>query len=241
MADGLIIGGLQYLCYALELGLLLLLLNRGYGRGLTALCFYVGGLFAVDSVVRPWFLHQYRLTSPQYFQAYWLTDALLTLGTFLLIYTFFLRTFSRDHETWAFIRPVLWLVLILVLALSCFAIKQHYAQPFTRFVYLFSQNLYFTGAVLNTVLYVMLQRRPESEPDLQLLVCGLGIQYAGSAATFALIRLTHNQNDTARLLAPYLAQVCTLAMLGTWFYAASRVFRTASRKLVSRPSVPVPV
>ena len=243
MPKGLVIDGLQYAGYVLELGLLVLLLGRGYARRLAALCFYVTAYFAVDAVLRPWTLHRYGAGSVAYFYSYWFSDALLSLCTFLLICALFQRACAHDQKIWNFIRPILLLVLAFIVADSAFALQRHYNDLFTAFIFVFNQNLYFTGAVLNTALFLMILRFDQADTrELELLVCGLGIQYAGPAADFALIHLLGNGNPVARALGLYLPPLCALAMLLVWFYATVYSPSAHSNDLTGeREGVPVPV
>lgn len=246
MSERLLTDGIQYAGYALELGLLLLLLVRpGCGARLTCLCLYVAALFGVDALVRPWVLGHYGWASRQYYYSYWLTDGVLAFGGFVLICALFMRACSRDRRALAFIRPVLVLALIFVLALSLFSIHDHQSTDrqarFSYFV-LVSQNLYFTSAVLNTLLYVWLLHMKESDWQLHLLVCGLGLQYAGPAAISALVHLSLARSPAANALFQYLSPVCALGMLAVWLYAVTRQpnsvtpgFRNTS------PSIPVTV
>ncbi len=212
---------LQYAGYALELGLLVALLVRGYASRLTALVLFVTIYFGVDALVRPWMLHHYGQASWPYFASYWFTELLLVLAAFLLICAFFRRACSQHREVWVFARPVLALVLLLVVAISCSAFSEHYHHLFSRYIYEFSENLYFSCAVLNTVLYLMLLRFEDADGQLPLLVCGLGIQCAGPAANSALAYLAGNQGPARALLA-YLSPLCALGMLAIWLYAVIR-------------------
>jgi hypothetical protein len=239
MPQALLTGVLQYAGYVLELGLLLVLLRRGYARRLTALVLFVAIYFGVDAVVRPWTLHHYGQSSRQYFNWYWFTEFLIVLAAFLLICAFFHRACSRHQNVWRFVRPVLALVLLLVLVVSCSAFTQHYNQLFTRYIYEFGENLWFSCVVLNTSLYLMLQRYHDTDEPLHLLVCGLGIQYAGPAANSALIYLMGNQGPTRALL-EYLSPLCALGMLVIWLYAVVREPRDVKSKL-SNTSQQVPV
>ncbi|HXJ94097.1 MAG TPA: hypothetical protein VMT20_14710 [Terriglobia bacterium] len=231
---------LAYVGYALEFGLLLVLLLRGYANRLTALVVFAATVFAVDAIARPWTLYHYGEKSHQYFVWYWFTELLLVLGIFLLICAFFRRACSRHQEMWAFMRPVLGLVLLLVLAISCSAFTQHYHQLRTSYIYEFSENLYFSCAVLNTLLYLMLLRFEDADRQLQLLVCGLGIQCAGPAANSALAYLAGNQGP-ARTLLEYLSPLCTLGMLALWLYAVIREPRDVKDPLNrAGQGIPVP-
>ena len=68
------------------------------------------------------------------------------------------------------------------------------ATSFTLFIIEFNQNLYFTCLVLNTLLYILLQQIDSADDELGLLVCGVGIQFAGPAATLALLTLTTGEH-----------------------------------------------
>ena len=233
-------GGLQYAGYALEFGLLVVLLMRGYASRLTALVVFVATLFGVDAVVRPWTLHHYGEKSHQYFVWYWFTEMLLVLSIFLLICALFRRACSHHPEAWAFLRPILGLVLVLVLVVSCSAFGQHYHQLFSKYIYEFGENLYFSCAVLNTALYLMLLRFQDADEQLPLLVCGLGIQCAGPAANSALAYLMGNQGP-ARVLLAYLSPACALGMLVIWIYAVVREPRRVKRHLPgTNQQIPVP-
>jgi hypothetical protein len=217
-----LVSGLQYGGYALELFLLIILLRRGYLRSLRSLCLFVGTLFAIDAGVRPLSLLMYGEHSRQYYNLYWLTDLILVLASFALICAFFRRACLRHHEVWKMVRPALAIVFILELAISTstFLRQYHHNLLATRFMYGFSQDLYFTCVVLNTVLYLMLEWFKDRDNLLHLLVCGLGIQYAGPAANTALYLVTSNSD--ARHLLAYLLPFCNAAMLAIWVYAVAR-------------------
>jgi hypothetical protein len=57
-----------------------------------------------------------------------------------------------------------------------------------------------------------------ADSELGLLVCGMGLQFAGPAASFALRHLTLGLGLTADLV-HFVGPLCTLGMLSTWFYA----------------------
>lgn len=242
MPEGLVLRGLQYAGYALEFGLLAFLLSRGFSQRPRWLCAYVAAFCSVDAVLRPWILYRYGASSREYYNVYWLSDALLVLATFLLLCAFFRRACSHAPELWAFLRPVLGLILLLVLGISAFTLSQHRNDLFTAYIFSFEQNLYFTCLVLNTALYVMLQWLGSSDRQLELLVCGLGVQYAGCAASFALVYLTHNLSDATRQASVYLSSVCDLARLAIWLFAVASVPRVGTPPLTGGTAeVPVPV
>jgi hypothetical protein len=96
------------------------------------------------------------------------------------------------------------------------------------FIIEFSQNLYFTCLVLNTLLYIMLQQIESVDDELGLLVCGVGIQFAGPAATLALLHLTAG-NDFTQPLNSVVMPLTTLGMLLTWSYAITLRWRLLDR------------
>jgi hypothetical protein len=211
-----LINGLQYAGYGVELTLLVLLLSPKRIKRFTALCAYVAALFGVDAVGRVWVLHHYGSKSTAYFYSYYLSDLLLALGVFLLLCALFRRA-CRDHEqVWKFIKPILIWVLLLVIFISAAALRHNFSHLFSTYIFEFNQDLYFVCLLLNTALYLMVQRF-KAESDLSLLVCGLGVQLAGPAAGWAFASLKGNG-----MILMYLSPICSLAMMGIWIYAITR-------------------
>jgi len=220
MLHGSLIRIFQYGGYGLEVALLVALLRRGYARTMAPLVVFVGAMFSIDAVLRPWTLLRYGAESKTYFYTYWCTEVLLLIAAFLLICAFFRRAFrDRDYEVWAFVRPILAMILLLILAVTGADILHHYRELFTsNYIWEFNQNLCFTCLVINTVLFLMMQRLKNSEVQLQLLVCGLGIQFAGPTANSALVHLTSSSHASV-IFFTYFSPCCALAMLGVWLYA----------------------
>ena len=180
----------------------------------------------LDGVARSASLSFFGQRSTQYYYFYWVTDVVLALGAFLLVCGFFHRACAHEDKMWKFVRLVLVSVFILVLGVSALTLTRNYSQIYTvlegrRFIIEFSQNLYFSCLVLNTLLYVMMQQFAIDDDELGLLVCGLGIQFAGEAAGLALYHVTLGENFS-RLLFSFLNPVCTLGMLLIWIYAITR-------------------
>lgn len=213
---------IQYGVYLLEAGLLLFMAVRRRAGRLLPVFLYLGLLLAVDGISRPYVLYRYGYSSRQFAYFYWLTDAFLALGAFLLVCAFFRRACRHEQKMWRFIRLLLTFVFTLTLLISVFSISSHYDDFLGAFNVEFQQNLYFTCLVLNTMLYILMQQIRSWDDELTLLVCGMGIQFAGPAANFALVHLTSGQ-DYASSLYVYLAPLTTLGMLLTWFYALARV------------------
>jgi hypothetical protein len=219
MTDQVLINGPQYGIFILEAALCVLLASRGGGwRRHIGLCLYVTLLFALDGVGRAAVLNYFGQTSVQYAYFYWLTDVALAIGAFLLTCSFFRRACTEEERLWRFVRLLLIFVFVLVVAISALALTRHYAQLYTVFIVEFSQNLYFSCLVLNTMLYLMIQQLAIDDDELGLLVCGMGVQFAGEAACLALLHLTAGENF-ARVVAMVLPPTCTLGMLAIWIYA----------------------
>jgi hypothetical protein len=218
MTDQILIHALQYGIYILEGALCVLLVKRGAWRRHKGLCLYVALLFALDGVARPAVLNHFGRTSVQYAYFYWLTDVALAMGAFLLTCSFFRRACTREERLWRFVRLLLVFVFLVVVAISALTLTRHYTQLYTTFIVEFSQNLYFSCLVLNTLLFLMIQQLAIDDDELGLLVCGMGVQFAGEAAGLALLYLTSGE-DFARSIFSFLNPVCTLGMLLTWIYA----------------------
>jgi hypothetical protein len=226
MAEQLLGYFVQYGGYLLEVTLLGYVLYRHQSKRLMGVCLYLGLLLAADGIGRPFVLNLYGRTSRQYAYFYWLTDVLLALGAFLLVCALFRRACRDEEKMWRFLRPMMFMTFILVLGISIFSLSRNYDRMFSRFITEFQQNLYFTCLVLNTLLYILIQQTQSADDELSLLVTGLGIQFAGPAANFALMFLTPGKQDTASLLA-YVSPLCFLGMLATWAYALMRAPKRA--------------
>jgi len=221
MSDQLLTCGLQYAGYMVEAAICLLLIWQGRWRRLKGLCLYVAALFMLDGLARSASFSYFGQGSTQYYYFYWVTDVALALGAFLLVCNFFHRACAHEDKMWKFVRLALVLVFVFVLAYSALKLTSNYSHLYTVFIIEFSQNLYFTCLVLNTLLYVMMQQLVIDDDELGLLVCGLGVQFAGEAAGLALIHVTLRENFSV-LLFSVLNPVCTLGMLSIWIYAITR-------------------
>lgn len=220
MIHAMVTDGMQYAGYLLEIGLLVSIVRGKITRNI-GVALYILMFVLMDGFARPYFLYHFGLNSVQYAYCYWVTDFLLTLSAFLLICFLFRRASVDNPDLWSTVRLMLAVVFILVMTISWLTLAHAHNLLLTPFLADFQQNLYFTCLALNTILYVMMQQMRCSDEELQLLVCGLGIQYAGPAANFALIHLTLGRQYFISLYA-YLGPLCTLGMLLTWLYAVTR-------------------
>jgi hypothetical protein len=189
----------------------------------------VAGLFLLDGVARPAVSNFFGQGSRQFFYFYWTSDVALALGAFAVICGFFRRACLQEEKLWRLVGPMLIFVFLLVLGWSAPSLTRHYMHLSIRFMVEFSQNLYFSCLVLNTLLFVMLQQLAIDDDELGLLVCGMGMQFAGEAACFALVFLTAGQLF-ARLLLTFVAPCCTLAMLSIWVYAIGKTPQAVSER-----------
>jgi hypothetical protein len=219
--------GVQYATYAVEVWVCVALLRAGRWRRLKGLGLYVAILFLLDGVARPAVHNLFGQNSTQFFYFYWITDVVFALGAFLVICGFFRRACTREEKIWGIVRHLLVFVFFIVVGVSFFSLTRHYTHLYDKFIIEFSQNLYFTCLVLNTLLYVMLQQLAIEDDELGLLVCGMGVQFAGEAACFALLHLTSDES-AVKALTQFLAPVCTLAMLSIWVYAIGKTPQTVS-------------
>lgn len=240
MLDAFLNSGLYLLVDTSAFALLVFSAYKGSWKRQPAPWAYLFGLLLLDGAARRYFLYSYGITSGQYAYCYWLTDVALALGAFLVVCTFFHRACAHDVKMWRFLRLFLIFVFLLVFSVTSVSLSHNINRLFTRFIVDFQQNLYFTGLVLNTLLYIMLQQFETGDDELNLLVCGLGLQFAGPAATFALRMLTTPDNEFSRSLMVFLGPLCTLGMLLTWFYAMVKMPKPAMAR-ASKKLIPVEV
>lgn len=220
--DKLITYGLEYAGFGMEALICFLLAREGRWRRLKGLYLYVAGLFLLDGVGRAVSLNYFGQNSNQYRYYYWLSDVCLALGAFLLIGGFFRRATTQQEKIWRIVRSCLIFVFILVLAATGLSLSRNYSHLWSKFIVEFSQNLYFSCLVLNTMLYIMIQQLEIDDDELGLLVCGMGVQFAGGAAVLALYYLTLGEHFAA-LIFNFFSPACTLGMLLTWIYAIVKV------------------
>jgi len=221
MATNLVSYGLQYGCMLIEAALLCYCVAsaRRAKEELTPVL-YLGALLGA-AAARSAVLLIYGYGSPKYAYVYWPTDFLLVIAAFLLVCLFFRRACMHQEKLWRFVRLLLFFSFVLVVGISGLSFLAHYPDLSRSYITEFSQNMYFTCLVLNTLLYLMLQQIESTDERLGLLVCGVGIQFAGPAASMALLHLTGE--GFAASLNSVTLRVCTLGMLLVWAYAIVRV------------------
>jgi hypothetical protein len=237
MDSGIVSYAYQYGCYLIEAGLIVFVALSSQRRRSISAALYLSCMLATG-VARTYALRRFGYHSTQYSNVYWKTDFLLVISLFFLVCLLFRRACLHQEKMWRLVRLLLTFVSILVVGISGLFFSHHYGNHLADFIVEFSQNLYFTCLVLNTLLYLLLQQIDSADDQLGLLVCGVGIQFAGPAATFALLHLTANE-AFAQSLNSLVNRFCTLGMLLVWAYAIVRVKEKAIR--VMRHGTPVPV
>jgi hypothetical protein len=234
--DGNIVGyALHYSGILIEAALILYVARSSHGNRPLSVLPYLSCLLAAD-LARAYTLREYGLTSRQYSYIYWSTDFLLVISAFFLVCLFFRRACLHQEKMWRFVRLLLAFICLLVVGISGLLFSHNYGNLLTGFIVEFNQNLYFTCLVLNTLLYLLLQQIDSADDQLGLLVCGVGIQFAGPAATLALFHLMTGEGF-AQSLAHFTIPLCTIGMLLVWAYAVVHVKDTATQ--VTRRQIPV--
>jgi hypothetical protein len=236
MDSGIVSYGLLYGCILIEATLIIYVARSSHRNRLVSALLYLSCLFASD-VARSYAVRVYGVASRRYFYVYWSTDFLLVISAFILVCLFFRRACFHQDQMWRFARLLLVFVFVLVVGISGLIFSQKYSDLFPYFVFEFNQNLYFACLVLNTLLYLLLQQIDSADDQLGLLVCGVGIQFAGPAATLALVHLTSAAQRFALSLNSFSIPVCTLGMLLVWAYAIVHVKEKAIQ--VARREIPV--
>ena len=228
---------LSYGVCIVEAVLFVYLVARGHAKRFWELVFYLAISLGVG-VARTYTLHFYGFSSSQYGYCYWTTDLLLVLAAFVLVVSFFRRACFSNREMWQFVRMLLTAVIVAIAVISYFSLASHNDNFFSFFIIEFSQNLYFASLVLTTLLYLMTLKMEIADERLGMIVCGLGIEFAGPAASQALFCLTQGA-ELSRIIGVYLIPLCDIGMILTWLYAISRVpggARVPSRKIGASPA-----
>jgi len=208
-------------CYLIEVGLIVFVVQSSYRSRSACVILYLTSLLTAG-LGRTYTLYKFGFRSAQYRNAYWTTDFLLVISAFLLLCLFFRRACLCHEKMWRSIRLLLTFITVLVVGISGLSFSHNYSTLVEDFVVEFSQNLYFACLVLNTLLYLLLQYIESADDQLGLLVCGMGIQFAGPAATLALRHLTPGEGF-AQVLNSLAMRLCSLGMLLVWAYAIIHV------------------
>jgi hypothetical protein len=159
------------------------------------------------------------LASHQYFIFYFYTDALLTVLMYLTIMHLFQQVFERTRIG-AYVRRAAVLLLALTALFSYFVVRGSSGYWSARFVWEFSQDLYFVGLVLTYMLWAAVFRLRETRTRLVQLVLALGIYFSGTAAVYAVRNMFP---ATRTLCGSFLLPLLSLLLLASWAYTFTRV------------------
>ena len=238
MSSELLKYAFQYGGFLLEAAVIMHVVRSGNFRRLAGPMVYVACILGVGTS-RAYVIHHFGLKSSEYGYFYWTSDAALVLAAFAVVCVLFYRASAHEEKIWSFVRVTLVAVFLGVLAFSINSLLSHKDQLFTGFIVEFSQNVYFACLVLITLLYILMQQLGNTDDELGFLVCGMGIQFAGPAASLALFHLTSGE-QMVRSLIGFIIPVCTLAMLVIWLYALKRQPQTAVDASLARGLVAWP-
>ena len=211
----------QYGGIIIEAALVLYLAWSGQWKAQGGVGLYLASLLSAQ-LTRAYVLFRFGQTDYSYYYVYWSTDLPLVISAFLIVCYLFRRACRNEEKMWRFVRLLLFFIFVLVATISGLMFSRNLGNLLTYFIVEFNQNLYFTCLVLNTLLYLLLQRLESLDDQLGLLVCGVGIQFAGPTATLALLHITGGERF-AELLATFVIPICTFGMLIVWAYAIVRV------------------
>lgn len=164
---------------------------------------------------------RYGFQSYNYFYAFYLTDALLVLATYLLILSFFDVIFG-DTPLHSQVRLALFFFILLVGLVSQVMIARNLSHFYSRLLVEFLQNMYFAAVILTVLLWASFNHLRISDRVLGLLIAGLGITLSAQAANYAFANLL--SRDMFEALRPVLMRIpvaATLLKMGLWCYAVS--------------------
>lgn len=194
-------------------------LYRHAFRRYSYLNLYAIALLVVD-LLRYGVLNAYGFKSMYYFWAFYLSDALLSLLLYLLILSFFDVVF-RESPLRETVRISLLGAFALLSFISYLSISSSVKHFYSRLTIEFQQNMYFASVVLAVLLCVSLAHLRVQNPQLSMLIGGLGVYATLQAASYALqnILMAKSFEGTVALM----SQISTAVMLGIWCYSLAKL------------------
>jgi len=236
MDSNLVSHALQYAGILIEAALVLYMVWTRQWKGQGGIPLYLTSLLCAQ-LTRAYILHVFGAKGTDYFYVYWSTDLPLVVSAFLLVCFLFRRACRNEEKMWSLVRLLLFFVFVLVVGVSGLCFSRNYNNLLTGFIIEFNQDLYFACLVLNTLLYLLLQYIDSIDDQLGLLVCGVGIQFAGPAASLALYHITGGE-PFAQSLTTSIMRLCSFGMLLVWGYAI--VLGKGKKTAVAQRENPVP-
>lgn len=205
--------------HLLALGVVGVSVHRRTFRRYSYLNLYAIALLVVD-LLRYVVLNAYGFKSMHYFWAFYLSDALLSVLLYLLILSFFDVVFSESslRET---VRISLLGAFALLSFISYVSISSSVKQFYSRLTIEFQQNMYFASVVLAVLLCLSLAHLRVRNPQLSMLIGGLGVYATLQASSYALqnILMVKGLVEVVRLM----SSISTAVMLGIWCYSLARL------------------
>ena len=235
MDSNLVSHALQYAGILIEAALVLYMVWTSQWKGQGGVPLYLTSLLCAQ-LTRAYIIHAFGSRSPDYYYVYWSTDLPLVISAFLLVCFLFRRACRNEEKMWKFVRLMLLFVFVLVVGVSGLCFSRNYSNLLTNFIFEFNQDLYFACLVLNTLLYLLLQYMESIDDQLTLLVCGVGIQFAGPTASLALYHITGGE-PFAKSLTDSIMRLCSFGMLLVWAYAI--ILSKGKETAVARDKSPV--
>ncbi len=168
-------------------------------------------------------LYRYGFSSPQYFYAFYLTDALLVTATYLLILSFFEVIFGNTPLR-SPVRQALLCLVVLMGLMSYAMISESLPHFYSRLVVEFLQNMYFAAVLLAVLLWIALKYLRVDDRQMGLLIAGLGLSLSVQAANYALQNLLPRDLFVGwGVVMRRVPAIATMLKVGVWCYAMAAV------------------
>jgi sorbitol-specific phosphotransferase system component IIC len=217
-------------------GLALAFLALGVWKGLTRRYLYLN-LYCVSllacSAARQVVLHSYGLRSTKYFYTYFQSDLVLAVVRYLAILSVF-EIILRDSALRDRARRAFLACFAIVAIMSYFAISNSISHIYGRYIIELQQNMYFASVVLTFLMCIALAHLRVADPQLRVLVFGLGVFGGIQAGGYALQNMLPKSIfdaswDVIRRVLPFATHI----MLALWCAALIRV--PAIGRVLARP------
>jgi hypothetical protein len=207
----------------LALGVIALSIWKGTFRRYSYLLIYSASLIVGD-LSRLLVLRAFGLRSTEYFLAYYGVDACLVLLKYLVVFSF-IQVILQDSPLRSQARVAFLCFAALVAAMSYgFTVNLAPKVFYKRLIIEFQQNMYFASVLLTVLLCLALAHLRVTNPQLRMLVCGLGVSGALQASAWALQNLVSKEAlRSLESVTLRLGPLATVTMLALWCYAIARI------------------
>jgi hypothetical protein len=195
--------------------------KRGFSR-FPYLTLYAFSLLACDAL-RFGFLNLYGMRSKQYFYAFYYSDFWLVMLRYVVILSVF-DLILRDSPFRLVARRAFFAFFAFVGVISYAYLSSNTHNFYSKLVLEFQQNLYFACVVLTVLLTVTLAHLRLTDPQLRMLVYGLGASAALQAGGYAFQNILPKEMQANwSAVVARLNPLATQAMLVLWCYALTGV------------------